>query len=248
MFMPKSSFLSGSVACIPGLPHARRSLALMVFSVATLLGTSACSPKPPSETTPAAQPAESGAQSASPAGLQVLDTSALHPPAGARVAIVEFDDLECPACAHANPLLKEAAAKYKIAWIRHDFLIPSHAWSRAAALNARWFDTQGGGLGDAYRDEVFANQTSIFNLAMLSQFTSRFAADHKVAMPFAIDPQGKLAGLIEADNDLAKRMGLTQTPTIFIVTAKSKGAPFIHVQNVDRDLYTTIDQALADTR
>ena len=239
-------FMHKSLAAMLPTANARRSLALMFFSLAALAATSACSPEQPSAPAPAAPVATQSA--AEPAGLQVHDTSALHPPAGSRVAIVEFGDLECPACGHANPLLKEAAAKYKIPWIRHDFLIPSHVWSRTAAMNARWFDTQGGGLGDQYRDEVFASQSSIYNMMMLSQFTSKFASDHKVAMPFAIDPQGKLAALIEADNDLAKRMGLNLTPTIFIVTANSKGAPFVHVENVDRDLYTTIDRALADTR
>src|SRR5580704_11352834 len=84
------------------------------------------------------------------------DAAALKPPPGARVAIVEFDDLQCPSCAHANPILKAAAAQYNIPWIRHDFLIPSHIWSRNAAIRARWFDTQSKALGDEYRDEVFA--------------------------------------------------------------------------------------------
>ena len=50
--------------------------------------------------------------------------------------------MECPDCARANPLLKEAAAKYKIPWVRHDFPLPFHAWSFQAAVNARWFDTK----------------------------------------------------------------------------------------------------------
>jgi protein-disulfide isomerase len=56
--------------------------------------------------------------------IKVLDTTALVPPPGARVAIVEFDDLECPTCARFNPLLKQAAANYRIPWIRHDFPDP----------------------------------------------------------------------------------------------------------------------------
>jgi protein-disulfide isomerase len=188
-------------------------------------------------------------QFAAPAAeTQVRDTSALHPPAGARVAIVEFDDLECPACAHANPILKGAAAKYKIPWVRHDFLIPTHIWSRNAAIYARWFDTKSPALGDEYRDEVFANQAYIYNLGMLSQFTQKFAAGHGVTLPFAVDPQNKLAAEVQADNDLGKRTGVTLTPTIFIVTANGKGAPFIQVNSVDQDLYQDIDRAMADTR
>src|ERR1035437_2846499 len=98
---------------------------------------------------------------APPPGTQVHDPSALRPPAGARVAIVEFEDMECPDCGRANPLLKEAAAKYNIPWVRHDFPLPFHNWSTNAAINARWFDTKSKKLGDEYRDEVFANQISI---------------------------------------------------------------------------------------
>jgi protein-disulfide isomerase len=179
---------------------------------------------------------------------QVLDSSALHPPAGSRVAIVEFDDLECPACAAANPLLMQAAAKYGIPWIRHDFLIPGHVWSPIAAVNARFFDTKSKTIGNDYRNQVFANQNSIETRDELQQFTQRFASAHSVALPFAIDPQGKLTAAVQADDQLAIRMGLKLTPTIFIVTANSKGAPFIEVLNPQTQLFTTIDQALTDTR
>src|SRR5580700_717019 len=146
---------------------------------------------------------------------QVVDSSALHPPAGARVAIVEFDDLECPACAAANPILKAAAAQYKIPWVRHDFLIPYHNWSRNAAINARWFDQKSKALGDEYRDQVFASQNSIYNPDSLAKFTQSFAQNHGIAMPFAVDPQGKLAGEVNADTAMAQRMGLKSTPSIF---------------------------------
>lgn len=177
----------------------------------------------------------------------VLDTSALHPPAGARVAIVEFDDMECPACAHANPILKAAAEQYKIPWIRHDYLIPYHQWSRNAAIYARWFDQQRKGLGDEYRNAVFANQVSIYNLPILDKFTQDFARQHGIALPFNVDPQGKLAAEVSADDQIGKRTGIQRTPTVFIVMAHHNPA-YIEVQNVDTDLYKDIDQALEETK
>ena len=164
------------------------------------------------------------------------------------MAIVEFGDLECPACAAANPLLMEAAAKYGIPWIRHDVLIPGHIWSPTAAIDARWFDEKSKRLGDDYRNAVFANQSSIETLGEVQQFTQRFASAHSVALPFAIDPQGRLAAAVQADNELGKRTGVTLTPTIFIVTSNSKGSPYIEVRNPQADLFTTIDQAMAETR
>jgi protein-disulfide isomerase len=179
------------------------------------------------------------------APIQVLDASALHPPAGARVAIVEFGDLQCPACGLANPILKSAAAKYHIPWVRHDFLIPGHNWSRDAAIDARWFDTKSKAIGDEYRDVVFANQASIYNPGTLTQFTQKFAQNHGLALPFAVDPQGKLAAEIDADIALGKRTGIMSTPTVFVVTAGGKGAPFTQVMNPSQQLYTDIDQALS---
>jgi protein-disulfide isomerase len=226
--------MSRLFALAPRIPaRVRRTRLFLSLAAAALLAVAA----------PAAR-AQFGAPQA---GTQVHDASALRPPAGARVALVEFEDMECPDCARANPLLKEAAAKYKIPWLRHDFPLPQHNWSFEAAVNGRWFDTRSKALGDEYRDQVFANQVSIVSPALLSQFTQKFAQSHGVALPFAIDSQGKLASAVKADYALGQRIGIEHTPTIWVVTANSKGAPFVEV--LDRSkLYQMLDQALADTR
>ena len=187
------------------------------------------------------------AQFGAPPTTQVHDASALKPPPGARVAIIEFEDLECPDCADANPLLKEAAAKYNIPWVRHDFPLPQHNWSFQAAVNARFFDTKSKTLGNDYRDAVFANQVSIETLDELQQFTQRFASSHGVALPFAIDPMGRLSQQVKDDRDLGQRVGVEHTPTIWIVTNAAHAPPFVEV--VDRGrLFQLIDQALAETK
>ena len=183
---------------------------------------------------------------APPQGTQVHDPTALRPPGTARVAIVEFEDMECPDCGRANPLLKEAAANYHIPWVRYDFPLPFHNWSFNAAVNARFFDTKSKALGDEYRDAVFANQPSITSPEILRDFTEKFARSKGIDLPFALDPQGKLAADVKADYALGQRIGIEHTPTIWVVTANSKGAPFVEV--VDRTkLYQLIDQAIADT-
>ena len=188
------------------------------------------------------------AVAAQSAPTQVRDASSLHPPPGARVAIVEFVDLECPVCASTTPIVEAAAAKYKIPLIRHDFLIPAHAWSPIAATNARWFDLKSRVLGDQYRDAVFTAQPTLYNNPdLLRDFTQNIAAAHHIALPFAIDPQGKLLAEVKADNDIGVRLGIDHTPTVFIVTSGSRGRPFIEVQRPAQDLYAVIDQALADT-
>ncbi len=187
-------------------------------------------------------------QFGAPPTTQVHDPAALKPPPGARVAIIEFEDMECPDCAAANPLLKEAAAKYNIPWVRHDFPLPFHNWSFQAAVYARWFDTKNKKLGDDYRDSVFANQRSIETPAQLTQYTQNFAQSHGIALPFAVDPQGKLTAEVKADYALGQRVGIEHTPTIWIATNGANSAPpFVEV--VDRSrLFQLIDQALAETR
>jgi protein-disulfide isomerase len=77
-----------------------------------------------------------GAQIAMPlAGATAFkDTSALRPPAGAKVAIIEFEDLECPLCAHVSPMVRDAMNRYRIPRVHYDFIIPGHMWSRSAAF------------------------------------------------------------------------------------------------------------------
>src|ERR1700729_3335938 len=90
------------------------------------------------------------------------DTSMLRAPAGAPVAIFEFEDLECPACAHAFPIVHQAIEHYKIPLLRHDFPLQMHIWSFDAAVNARYMqDKISPQFAEDYRRAVFANQSSI---------------------------------------------------------------------------------------
>ncbi|HUB20322.1 MAG TPA: thioredoxin domain-containing protein [Acidobacteriaceae bacterium] len=172
--------------------------------------------------------------------LHPKDTSALHPPPGAKIAIVEFADLECPSCAMENPVIMQAVEKYHVAWERHDFPLPQHNWSFQAAVNARWFDTKSKKLGDDYRNAVFANQSSIETKSDLQNFTMKFAQEHDVALPFVMDPQGKLTAEVKADQALGDRMGIHETPTAWVVTEHG----YKQITNF-QDLYSMLDQAEA---
>jgi protein-disulfide isomerase len=195
--------------------------------------------------------AQFGGPQSQPA-TQVHDASALKPPPGISVAIVEFEDMECPSCALANPILLKAVAQYKIPWIRHDFPLPQHPWSMQAAIYARWFDskdTKVENFGDEYRDYIFSSHNAIATAQDLRAYTETFAKVHKLGPPpFNIDPQGVFAAQIAADKALGQKIGIDHTPTIWVVTSQSKGAPFIEVRNPDSQLYQTIDRAMADTK
>ena len=189
--------------------------------------------------------ASAGAQSAAPpnTGDPFKDTSMVKPPAGARVAIYEFEDLECPACSHAFPIVHAAAEHYKIPLVRHDFPLQMHIWSRDAAINARYIqDKISPQAAEEYRRAVFANQTAIASKEDLQNFTQQYFQQHGRAMPFVVDPQGVFAKEVQADYDLGLRMGLVHTPTIFVTNGKQ----WVQVTDVSQ-LYATIDSVMAET-
>ena len=165
--------------------------------------------------------------------------SALKPPKGSQVALIVFEDLQCPDCRRAAPLVEQASKTYKIPVVRHDYPLPFHSWSLDAAINARYFDTHSKELGNQYRDYIFEHQPEI-TPQNLRSFSDKFAADHKVDLPFVVDPQGKFVAEIKADKDLGVQVGIEHTPTIYVVSNKTQGKPFVEV--VDRSqLFQLID-------
>ena len=164
---------------------------------------------------------------------------ALRPPKGAQVALVVFEDLQCPQCGRTAPLLVQASRTYKIPLVQHDFPLPMHNWSFDAAVLARYFDTHSKEIGNAFRDSVFEHQMEI-NPQNLRGFADKFAADHKIGLPFVVDPAGKLAGLVRADKELGVSLHIEHTPTIWIVSNKRNGQPYVEVTDT-KELYVMID-------
>ncbi len=174
------------------------------------------------------------------------DTSMIKPPAGAKVAIYEFEDLECPACARAHPMVLSALDHYKIPFVRKDFPLPMHIWSTDAAIWARYMqDKISPKLAEDYRTAVFANQTAIGSKDDLMNFTRRFMAQHGQQVPFVVDPTGEFRKEVFEDKALGEKMGLSQTPTIFVCTPTN----WVLVTDPTQ-LYQTIEQeeALAGAR
>ena len=165
---------------------------------------------------------------------------ALRPPKGATMAIVVFEDLQCPQCGRVAPLLAAASRTYKIPLVQHDFPLPMHNWSFDAAVQARFFDTHSKEVGNEYRDTVFAHQMEI-NPQNLRGFADKFAADHKIGLPFVVDPDGKLAGLVRADKDVGLSLHIDHTPTIWVVTSKHTAKPYVEVTDTSK-LYLLIDE------
>ncbi|HUO24803.1 MAG TPA: thioredoxin domain-containing protein [Candidatus Aquilonibacter sp.] len=178
------------------------------------------------------------------ATAQDTPSTVLRPPKGSSVAIVVFEDLQCPQCRRMAPIVEQAARTYKIPVIRHDFPLPMHNWSYQAAVIAHFFDARSKALGNEFRDYIFANQLEI-NPQNLRGYADKFAAEHKVDLPFVIDPEGKYAAEVNADRDLGNAIHIDHTPTIYIVGNRIPDRPYVEVKD-NSQLYQLIDAMMRD--
>jgi protein-disulfide isomerase len=147
------------------------------------------------------------------------DTSILRPPAGAKVAILVFEDLGCPACARAHPYELDAAKQTHVQLVRRDFPLTAHIWTFQGAVLARYIQEKiSPQLADQFRTDVFASQGLISSKDDLYQFTSAWLQRHGRKMPSVVDPDGMLAKEVNADLDLGNRLNVGFTPTVVVVT------------------------------
>ena len=169
---------------------------------------------------------------------------ALRPPKGSPVAIVVFEDLQCPQCRRVAPILEQASKTYKIPLVRHDFPLPMHNWSYDAAVMARYFDSISKPMGNDFRDYIFANQLEI-NPQNLRSYAEKFSAAHKVDFPFVVDPQGKFAAEVNADRDLGRAIKLEHTPTVYVVSSRHPDKPYVEMKDSSQ-LYVLIDTMMKE--
>ncbi len=172
------------------------------------------------------------------------DTSMIKPPPGQKIAIYEFEDLECPACARAHPIVMAAIEHYKLPFIRKDFPLQNHIWSTDAAIWARYLqDKVSPSTAADYRTAVFAAQMGIGSKDDMLAFTRRFFQNHGLQMPFVVDPTGEFRKEVFADRALGEKMGLGHTPTLFVCTQHE----WVQVTDPEK-LYQTIDEVESDVR
>jgi protein-disulfide isomerase len=173
-------------------------------------------------------------------GETFKDTSMLKPPPGVRIAVIEFQDLMCPACAHAFPIVHAAVAHYNIPLEEKDFPLPGHAalGSGEAAIWARYLqDKVSMKMADEYRGAVFAGQSGISNKDDMLSFTRHFFQTHGLQLPFVPDPTGQLAKEVQVDKALGEKLGVYYTPCIIVCTQHE----WVHVTDPSL-LYQTIDE------
>ena len=141
-------------------------------------------------------------------------------PANAKVTVVEYADLQCPTCALFQKTLEnEILPKYskRVRFVFKDFLIPSHDWSRTAAIaNGCAFQIAPSTFVN-YRTLIFAAQQSI-NATNVHERLLQLANDaginsEKLTACTAAD--GSL-GRIQSDIQEAQNLGVRGTPTLFV--------------------------------
>lgn len=156
------------------------------------------------------------------------DGSSLKLPEGADVAIVLFEDMQCPDCARAYPVVREAASAHGVPLVLYEFPLPLHKWAFEAAVYAKFFDAKSEKLGDQFRAYVLLNQASITpdNLRAMAE---KFAQDRGAELPSSVDPDGDFKRKVQVDYKLGQRIGLQYTPTLFVIRRGAVSTDFVEV-------------------
>jgi protein-disulfide isomerase len=157
-----------------------------------------------------------------------------------RVHIVEFTDLECPACRHFHlSTLKELdlagiAPSFSIV----HFPLPGHRFATIAATAAECAGSQG--RGSAFVEAVFARQDSV-GLATWTTFATAARIPDTLEFKTCLDagPQPR----VEKGLALASELGIRETPTIFLNGQRLSRPP-----SADELRSLVADQALPQTR
>jgi protein-disulfide isomerase len=161
------------------------------------------------------------------------DGSQLQLPTGVDLAVVVFEDLQCPDCARAHPQLLQVSEALEVPLVIHDFPITRHVWAFPAAILARYFAAQSPALAVEFRSFIFRNQRDV-KPDNLRQFGEQFAQQHRVALPADVDPDGKLQAQVQADFDLGMQIKLEYVPLIFVIARDGKASRAVEVTDISQ--------------
>lgn len=141
-------------------------------------------------------------------------------PSNALVTVVEYADLQCPACAHLHEFLeKELLPKYgdKVRVIFKEFPLPMHDWSTAAAVANECAYQINPLVFPGYRTLIFANQNAI-NASNVRERLLALGDEPGVErsrLAVCIDSKASLSQ-VEAARQEGEDLGVNKTPTTFV--------------------------------
>ncbi len=143
-------------------------------------------------------------------------------PADAKVTIVEFSDLQCPACKSSEPFIQEVVKKYpdKVRFVyRHFPLVQIHLNSQAAAEAAEAAAAQGKFW--QMHDFLFEHQTewaelsdADFKKKLIDEYLGKLEIDKNSFMQ-TIDTK-QIKDNVAADVAAGTQLGVDSTPTFFV--------------------------------
>jgi len=138
-------------------------------------------------------------------------------PADAKVTVVEFSDMQCPACKRAWGELKPILEKLPVAHVSAHFpLVNNHPWAFRAACAAVCFGQKRKGLIPAFKDFMFAQQAEV-KLETVDELVFSFASQHGVEETSLRSCYMKEAAMdtVLAHLALGYRVGVMGTPSYF---------------------------------
>ncbi|HQY60415.1 MAG TPA: thioredoxin domain-containing protein [Polyangiaceae bacterium] len=143
----------------------------------------------------------------------------------APVTLVEFSDLQCPFCSRAEKTVAQlkgeyGPAKLRVVWKNQPLSFHANAQPAAEAAQVV-FEKQGSTAFWEFQRLAFENQTSLERASYIRWATGLGVEER--AFTLALDGrQSKYK--IQQDQDLAKRVGATGTPTFFVNGLRLNGA------------------------
>lgn len=158
----------------------------------------------------------------------------------AKVKVVEFADYQCPACAQADPILKQIMKEYtgKVNFVFRHFPLPQHKNALISAeaaeaagdqgkfweMTSKLYENQGQWSESDKALEIFVGYAQELGLD-----TNKFQQDVK---------DNKFSAKIQRDKSDGEAIGVNATPTFFINGEKITGVPSL------ADFKTKIDNLL----
>ncbi|HWR13805.1 MAG TPA: thioredoxin domain-containing protein [Terriglobales bacterium] len=143
-------------------------------------------------------------------------------PANAPLTIVEFGDLQCPACKRAQPVVEQLLKEVPNArFVFQQFpLTQIHPWAMTAAKYALCVAKQNNDAHWKFVDSVYQHQDEMQQMtepqaaARLKQYAGEAGVNADQAEQCTKDPA--IAAQIEASSALARELEVTGTPTLFV--------------------------------
>lgn len=136
------------------------------------------------------------------------------------VRVIAFEDLQCGDCAVWRRMLDDVLLEdfgAKVAFISRDFALSRHNWAELAAMISRRLAVHDSRAAIDFRRYCFTHIADI-NLENLPDRAAEFflargfnPADAVLAME-----NGDLRAAVEADYAEGRRLGVTNTPTVFV--------------------------------